>query len=133
MAYDAIKKIITYYPADQNETRMSGGGTYPNLMDAHPPFQIDGNFGATAGITEMLLQSHDGEIRLLPALPAEWANGSVKGIKARGGYTVDFSWQQGKLKSVQVHSDGKLPAVLVYGNSKWELQPNKSLSFKIKS
>ena len=133
MAYDAIKKIMTYYPADQNETRMSGGGTYPNLMDAHPPFQIDGNFGATAGITEMLLQSHDGEIRLLPALPAEWANGSVKGIKARGGYTVDFSWQQGKLKSVQVHSDGKLPAVLVYGNSKWELQPNKSLSFKIKS
>jgi alpha-L-fucosidase 2 len=133
MAYDAIKKIMTYYPADQNETRMSGGGTYPNLMDAHPPFQIDGNFGATAGITEMLLQSHDGEIRLLPALPAEWANGSVKGIKARGGYTVDFSWQHGKLKSVQVHSDGKLPAVLVYGNSKWELQPNKSLSFKIKS
>ncbi|WP_304062919.1 glycoside hydrolase family 95 protein [Pedobacter glucosidilyticus] len=75
----------------------NAGGTYPNLLDAHPPFQIDGNYGATAGIVEMLMQSHTDAIELLPALPQEWAVGEIKGIKARGNFTIDMKWNAGKL------------------------------------
>jgi alpha-L-fucosidase 2 len=91
--------------------------TYPNMFDAHPPFQIDGNFGGAAGILEMILQSWGGEIHLLPALPAAWSRGRVRGIRARGGVVADLAWDQGRLVSASFNGPKGSELKLRYGGA----------------
>jgi alpha-L-fucosidase 2 len=102
--------------AEESVRAMLTGSAFPNLfVDAHGQIQIDGTFGTAAGIAEMLLQSHADEIHLLPALPKAWPTGSVKGLRARGGYTVDMTWNEGRLTTAVIRSDHGLPGHVRYG------------------
>ena len=125
-AYQIYRKLLTAVAPEKSRmpNYSKGGGTYPNLFDAHPPFQIDGNFGGTAGVCEMLMQSKDGVIELLPALPETWKDGKVSGLCARGGYEVSFEWKGGYVRDCSIKARKSGTVTLLYNGQQ------KTLKFK---
>jgi alpha-L-fucosidase 2 len=130
-AYKMYRELLRYVDPDGMRKNSSGGGTYPNLLDAHPPFQIDGNFGGTAAVVEMLMQSDINEIRLLPALPDAWADGSVRGICARGGFEISMDWKNKTLIKIGVHSKTGGATTLICGAKQKAITLKKGESVSI--
>jgi alpha-L-fucosidase 2 len=123
-AYKLLQMLLS--PAEKG-----GAGSYHNLFDAHPPFQIDGNFGGAAGIGEMLVQSHTKYIDLLPALPSALANGEIQGICARGGFQLNLKWSEGKLQTVDVLSLAGKDCLLRYNNKVFSFKTEKGKTYKL--
>ncbi|SHG62548.1 glycoside hydrolase family 95 protein [Flavobacterium defluvii] len=132
-AYKMYRELLRYVDPDGKKTEKPrrGGGTYPNLFDAHPPFQIDGNFGGAAAVAEMLVQSDENEIRLLPALPDAWAEGSVKGICARGGFEIEMNWNNKNITQAVISSKTGGKTTLVFGDYRKEIILKKGDSIEI--
>jgi alpha-L-fucosidase 2 len=120
-----------------SKTEYTGGGTYPNLFDSHPPFQIDGNFGVTSGIAEMLLQSHTRDaqghyiLELLPGLPSAWPTGHIRGLCARGGFEVNMAWKAGSLAKAEIISKAGRRCVVKYLDRSKELVTEKGVSYSL--
>ena len=130
-AYAILRNLLNVVRETKTIYGESGGGVYPNLFDSHPPFQIDGNFGATAGFCEMLVQSHAGRIHLLPALPKAWPAGRVTGLCALGGFEVEMSWDDGCLTKAVIHSKSGLPCRVVCGDKTWDLNTTAGKSYPL--
>lgn len=121
-AYKMYRELLKYVDPDGKETRYDrGGGTYPNLFDAHPPFQIDGNFGGAAAVLDMLVQSETDKIYLLPALPNAWPSGTLEGVCARGGFTLSLTWKNGVLTQTEITAKQGGKTLLVYGTKEWDV------------
>ena len=129
-AHKILRRLLKT-TTDEGFEMVVGGGTYSNLLCAHPPFQLDGNMGATAGIAEMLVQSHNGQIQLLPALPQKWKTGSVKGLKARGGFEIAMSWEEGVLTSAEITSHNGTPCIIKYGENSVEFATEKGNRYQL--
>ena len=134
-AYKLFRKLLSYVEPDgaKKIDYTHGGGTYPNLFDAHPPFQIDGNFGGAAGVIEMLLQSNDKGVYLLPALPGAWLSGSVSGICARGGFEISMNWKEGKLSEVKILSRTGNRCTLHYNGNTATFDTEEGGTYKLDS
>ncbi len=130
-AGQAVRGLLNITRETRTLMGSGGSGVYPNLFCAHPPFQVDGNLGGTAGIAEMLLQSHAGVLHLLPALPKSWATGEVTGLCARGGFEVDMAWRDGMLTKAVLRSQRGLPCRVKCGDKTWELKTKLGESYPL--
>ena len=133
-AYAMYRRLLQYVSPDnyRGPDKRSGGGTYPNLLDAHSPFQIDGNFGGTAGVAEMLIQSTPESISLLPSLPAQWRDGSVEGLRTRSGHIVDMVWKDGKIHQARIHSLAGVPVRVNYNGKNMNINLKAGQTFILK-
>lgn len=132
-AYQIYRKLLTYVsPEIYKDRKHHSGGTYPNLFDAHPPYQIDGNFGGTAGVCEMLMQCDGETMELLPALPETWSDGQISGIKARGNYTVSITWKNKQVKEARITSNEGGTLTVIYNGKNRTLTLKKGKTIKLK-
>ncbi len=128
-AYKLFSRLLQ--PASKKTTGYASG-IYANMLCTHPPFQLDGNMGGCAGMAEMLLQSHNGTLELLPALPSAWKNGNIKGLKARGGYEVSIEWADGKLLKAEITAQKKGVCKIRYGEDELSKQMDEDVNWVLK-